>query len=183
LHQRLGTTAVYVTHDQVEAMTLATRVAVMKDGVVQQIGTPQQIYATPATVFVASFMGSPAMNFLPARVRRDAAGALALQVADDLPPLRLTDGQAAKVREGDEVLAGIRPEHLDGAAREAALEGRVDVVEPTGPDTLVTLRVGACDVTARMAPRAAPAPGTRVRFGVDMTQTVLFDRATEQALF
>jgi multiple sugar transport system ATP-binding protein len=184
LHQRLGTTAVYVTHDQVEAMTLATRVAVMKDGIVQQIGAPNEIYATPANMFVASFMGSPAMNFLPAKVRRDAGGALALEIDDAVAPLRLTEAQMQRVREGDEVVAGIRPENLGAAAgpEGAVLEGRVDVVEPTGPDALVTLRVGEVDVTARVAPSAAPRAGELAQYSVDMERLVLFERGTGRAL-
>ncbi|MEY4982762.1 MAG: hypothetical protein RIR62_1028, partial [Pseudomonadota bacterium] len=158
LHQKLKTTIVYVTHDQIEAMTLSTRIAVMNKGHVQQLGTPKEIYDTPANLFVATFMGSPAMNIIPARV--------AMQ--DGIPHASLTDadGTALLLRfsqanlaawEGRDILLGIRPEAItdpEGADRKSAniqtLANRVTVTEPAGADTFVTMTLGGRDAIARM---------------------------------
>jgi sn-glycerol 3-phosphate transport system ATP-binding protein len=144
LHQRLATTSLYVTHDQVEAMTLANRIVVMNAGRAEQIGAPADVYARPASRFVASFIGSPAMNLLPGRIE---AGALALAGGGRL---RLDDA-AARAFEGREVELGIRPEQLvpvDPA--QAAMVVAVELVEVLGGDTIVHARLGEHAVTARL---------------------------------
>jgi multiple sugar transport system ATP-binding protein len=188
LHQRLGATIVYVTHDQIEAMTLATRIAVMKGGVVQQLGTPHQVYNRPANVFVASFMGSPRMNLLPARVT-GAPGALALEVKNnDHPGLCLElPAHAPEIEAylGRELIAGLRAEavSLAGAVGGGCeITARVVVVEPTGADTLALLDVGGHEFTARLEPEAAIEPGQERRFRVELAKLVCFDSQTEQLI-
>ena len=173
LHDRLGTTIVYVTHDQVEAMTLGTLVAVMKDGVIQQLAPPQVIYDSPANVFVAGFIGSPAMNLIPAQV---VSGALVLTGGSRLPLPKtphLVNGQA--------VIAGIRPEHLS-VALDGPLSATVDVVEPTGPDTMTVLKLGDVAITARLPSRFAARPGDSIRLTVETAALCLFDPATGRNL-
>ena len=187
LHQKLGTTIVYVTHDQIEAMTLSTRIAVMHAGHVQQLGTPKEIYDTPANVYVATFMGSPAMNVLPARV----------VMQDGAPHAQLADGDGTQVVlrfnqpnlavwAGRDILLGIRPEAItdpEGADRNSQtivpLRNRVGVTEPAGADTFVTMTLGGQDVVARMRADAAVAPGQVFDFAVNMDKAVAFDPATE----
>src|SRR4029079_5988613 len=169
LHQRLGATILYVTHDQIEAMTLATRIAVMKGVVVQQFGTPYEVYNRPANTFVAGFMGSPRMNLMPARLA-GSTGALALTSGGvshvgqriELP----SDAGALSGYNGREVIAGIRAEAVslvrDGAAagpKQRAIEARVFGIEPTGADTLAVLDLGGHEFTARLEPDAALKPG------------------------
>jgi multiple sugar transport system ATP-binding protein len=192
LHDRLGTTIVYVTHDQIEAMTLATRVAVMKDGAVQQCGDPQTVYEKPANLFVAGFMGSPAMNFIPGRVVRNGDG-LAVRVqrrpgqeqeAVDFP-LAGVDAQVSGF-EGREVVLGVRPEAItkasasggsDRSAAEFEFDGDVVVVEPTGADKFAVLGLGGIDVIAKLRPRDDAAKHQRMRFAVDMSTASVFDPA------
>lgn len=180
LHQRLGTTIVYVTHDQIEAMTLATKVAVMNGGVVQQLAPPQEVYDRPANTYVAKFVGSPAMNIIPGRM---IASDSAVTVAVDTPSgeALLSDiplsPEVAVRYQGREVLVGIRPEHfsLDPAG---PIPVDIDVVEPTGPDMLILFASGGTEVVARLEPFAADA-GNQVRFGVKTDKVVLFDAETE----
>ncbi len=173
LHDRLGTTVVYVTHDQIEAMTLGTRVAVMKGGVIQQLAEPQTIYEKPANMFVAGFIGSPTMNFLSGRLER-VDGGLVLKHGDAALPLAdLSQDAGAWV--GRPVVAGIRPETLHPRTAGAALTGTVDVVEPTGPDTMVILNVGGQMVTARVGSRDRPKLGEAMTLGVDTAAINLFD--------
>ncbi|NTT86533.1 ABC transporter ATP-binding protein [Tabrizicola fusiformis] len=187
LHQKLKTTIVYVTHDQIEAMTLSTRIAVMNKGYVQQLGTPKEIYDTPANLFVATFMGSPAMNILPATVVMeggqphaeitDADGARRL--------LRFSQGNLAEWADKP-ILLGIRPEAItdpEGADRKSAniqpLANRVTVTEPAGSDTFVTMTLSGKDVIARMRADAMVAPGEVFDFAINMDKAVAFDPATE----
>jgi multiple sugar transport system ATP-binding protein len=190
LHQKLKTTIVYVTHDQIEAMTLSTRIAVMFKGFVQQLGTPKEIYDTPANVFVATFMGSPAMNIVPATVEMqngtphaavtDAGGAVRL--------LRFSQpGMAAWA--GKPILLGIRPEAItdpEGADRTSgnvqALANRVTVTEPAGADTFVTMTLSGKDAIARMRADASVAAGQDFEFAVNMDKAVAFDPATENRI-
>jgi multiple sugar transport system ATP-binding protein len=187
LHQRLGTTIVYVTHDQIEAMTMATKVAVMKDGVVQQLADPETIYDTPASVYVARFVGSPAMNIVPGRLV-ETAGGLALRLTpasgDDLEigPVQLSE-KTGRAYRGKDVLVGIRPEHFRRAIEPAAdsLEVDIEVVEPTGPDTLVFFTLGGSEVIARLPPRSIQS-GKRALLGVDMAKVVVFDPQSERRI-
>ena len=190
LHQRLGRTIVYVTHDQIEAMTLSTRIAVMNKGYVQQFGTPKEIYDTPTNLFVASFMGSPSMNLLPVRVA----------MLNGSPHAELTDGEGVKMhlrlgqanlagQEGREVILGIRPEAItdpEGADRKSGniqhLRTRVGVTEPAGADTFVTTTLSGKDVVARMRADAAVAPGAPFDFAVNMDKAVVFDPRTEERI-
>jgi len=189
LHQRLGATIVYVTHDQIEAMTLATHIAVMKAGVVQQIGTPYEVYNRPANTFVAGFMGSPRMNLTKARVVA-ANGALALEMqSGDRPRVRieLPPMPAPMDRYIDrEVIAGLRAEAVtlagDGmvpAPTQRMVDARVEVIEPTGADTLVVLNLGGYEFTARLDPDVSLKPGQDAGFLVDLTKLVCFDTETE----
>ena len=180
LHDRLGTTTVYVTHDQVEALTLGTKVAVMKGGVIQQLADPETIYTKPANMFVAGFIGSPTMNFLRGTLEAGEGG-LQLRHAGGvlgLPGLE----QDASAYVGREVVAGIRPESLHGGEGAATLTGVVDVVEPTGPDTMVVVKVGEQLLTARLGPKHRPKPGDTLMVGVDAASINLYDPATEQRI-
>jgi multiple sugar transport system ATP-binding protein len=178
LHDRLGTTVVYVTHDQVEAMTLGTQVAVMKAGVIQQLADPQTIYDRPANMFVAGFIGSPAMNFIEGTV--EAGDRPALIYGEDQRRLELAHAPA---RHGARVIMGVRPEHLTlGGGGPARLTGRIEVLEPTGPDTMVVLRVGSRDVTARLPPRLGLKPGAPIDLSVDVGALTFFDPETGERL-
>ena len=190
LHQKLKTTIVYVTHDQIEAMTLSTRIAVMNKGYVQQLGTPKEIYDTPTNLFVATFMGSPAMNVVPAMIVVDAGVPYAVISDADGTETRLRFSQAnLAARAGTSVLLGIRPEAItdpEGADRKSAnivtLRNRVGVTEPAGSDTFVTMLLSGKDVTARMRADAAVVPGEVFEFSVNMEKAVVFDPKTEERI-
>src|SRR5450755_2853331 len=177
LHQRLKTTSIYVTHDQIEAMTMGDRIVVMKDGRIEQIGSPLDLYDHPVNVFVAGFIGSPAMNFLPATLRRDAAGAR-LELADGT---RLDAPARAGGSDGQSVVLGTRPEHLLLAA-EGGIPTRVVVLEPTGADTLVACRHGTTDMAAVFRERHDFAPGSTIRLQPDLQRAHLFDAGSGQRL-
>ncbi len=166
LHQRLTTTSIYVTHDQIEAMTMADKIVVMNGGKVEQIGSPLGLYDNPANLFVAGFIGSPAMNFLNGKLVRNGAG-LQVQMADGL--LLPAPGSAAQ--EGREVVVGVRPEHL--SVRSDGVHAEVVVVEPTGADTQIFCKVGGTDVTAVVRERHEFKPGEAIRLYPELTY--LFD--------
>jgi len=180
LHARLGSTIVYVTHDQVEAMTLGTKVAVMKEGIVQQLADPRTIYERPANTFVAGFIGSPAMNLFAGRLDAENGRPVLRYGVAGSQTLRL-DGltQEASSWIGREVVAGVRPEslHLPGDGR-PTIEGVVDVVELTGPDAYVGLQVGKDTLVARLGPRSRPQSGESLVLSVDTATMSLFDPAT-----
>mgnify|MGYP000848963305 CR=1 FL=1 len=183
LHQRLGTTIVYVTHDQIEAMTLATRVAVMKDGIVQHLDEPQAVYDRPANVYVARFVGSPAMNIIPGRLEDGADGPVLVMDQPDGGQSRIagvTISAAARGRHaGKPVLIGIRPEGFSLAGPDQqAVAAAIEVVEPTGPDTLANFTLGGAQDIARLAPLAVRA-GELARLAVETGKVVLFDPETE----
>lgn len=182
MHQRLKTTTVYVTHDQIEAMTLGDKVAVMKDGVIQQFGTPQQIYNDPANQFVASFIGSPPMNFIPARLTKQEGRLLALldsgQARCELPLGRMD------AWEGREVVLGIRPEQI-GVGEGNGLPGiraQVQVTEPTGPDLLVFVTLNQAKVCCRLAPDVACRVGDNLSLQFDPARVLLFDAQSGERL-
>ena len=152
LHQRLKTTTVYVTHDQIEAMTMADRIVVMHDGIVEQIGTPLELYDHPANTFVAGFIGSPAMNFLPGTVRNGAFETAAGQA------IRVQTPQA---RDGQPVILGVRPEHLS-IGNGHGISGKVSVLEPTGAETQIFIDTPSGPVTAVVSERHDFAPGTAI---------------------
>ncbi|MDF2981855.1 MAG: ugpC [Devosia sp.] len=176
LHDRLGTTTVYVTHDQVEALTLGTKVAVMKGGVIQQLADPETIYDRPANMFVAGFIGSPTMNFLTGTLEQGDGGLVLRHRAGTLALTGLQQEVGAFV--GREVTVGIRPETLDVGDGAAGLSGIVDVVEPTGPDTMVIASVGGQLITARLGPKVRPKPGDTLNLSVDTAAINLFDPVT-----
>ncbi len=190
LHQKLKTTIVYVTHDQIEAMTLSTRIAVMNKGHVQQLGTPKEIYDTPANLFVATFMGSPAMNIIPATVVIESGQPHAAVTDADGQVRRLRLGQPGlAAREGRPILLGIRPEAItdpEGADRTSgnivALTNRVTVTEPAGADTFVTMTLSGKDAIARMRADANVAAGQSFDFAVNMEKAVAFDPETEERI-
>jgi len=177
LHQRLKTTTVYVTHDQVEAMTMADRIVVMHDGRIEQIGTPLELYDRPGNLFVAQFIGSPAMNVVQGTVRR-AGGAAHVEVEgggswplDGGPGV---DGQA--------VSYGIRPEHLTLASGGNGVPGQIIVVEPTGAETELLISVGGSQVILRTHGRPRVNPDEKVHLAVDPANVHLFDRTSGQRL-
>ncbi|KRW61873.1 ABC transporter ATP-binding protein [Pseudomonas sp. TTU2014-080ASC] len=184
MHQRLKTTTVYVTHDQIEAMTLGDKVAVMKDGIIQQFGTPQQIYNDPANHFVASFIGSPPMNFIPLAVQQ--RGAQAWGVVESVQgrcELPLGQWQAGLQEHG--VLLGVRPEQIR-TGDDSSLPGlpaAVAVTEPTGPDTLAFVSLNNTHVCCRLAPERVPAAGEILNLQFDPSRLLLFNAATGERLF
>jgi multiple sugar transport system ATP-binding protein len=171
LHQRLATTTIYVTHDQIEAMTMADKIVVMHDGKVEQIGAPLDIYDKPRNLFVAGFIGSPAMNFLEGKVARDdgawfeTANGRRLQLPPD-----------TTAEDGRQVVYGIRPEHLH--ASEGGTEAEVVVVEPTGAEVQVFARLDGENITAVLRERLLLKPGETVRLAPDTALVHLFDRQT-----
>jgi len=187
LHQKLGTTIVYVTHDQIEAMTLSTRIAVMNGGYVQQLGTPQEIYDAPANIFVATFMGSPAMNVIPALVAMENGVPVARVALHDGTVTALPFSQANMADwAGKDILLGIRPETItdeDAADRKSSniahLTNRIVVTEPAGSDTFVTMTMGGKDIVARMRSDANVRAGEDFAFAVNMEKPVAFDPETE----
>jgi multiple sugar transport system ATP-binding protein len=167
LHQRLKTTTVYVTHDQIEAMTMADRIVVLQGGRIEQVGAPLELYDRPANTFVAGFIGSPSMNILPGVV--EAGG---VRVADALLPLPT----GMKAAAGREVKYGIRPEHF--LAGEGGLTGTVAVVEPTGSETHVVLRLDGAEVVAVFRDRVSFRPGDRLSLVPDAAKVHLFDHGS-----
>jgi multiple sugar transport system ATP-binding protein len=172
LHQRLSTTSVYVTHDQIEAMTMADKIVVMHDGRVEQTGTPLTLYDRPANLFVAGFIGSPAMNMLRGVYRRqDGASSVVLADGSRLPVLA---GEAA---DGTEVIFGVRPENLAIGGEGEGMPARVVVVEPTGADTHVVFQAAGTTVVAVFRERHDFRPGQEVRLRPELRSTHLFDAA------
>ncbi|MBN8954826.1 MULTISPECIES: ABC transporter ATP-binding protein [unclassified Rhizobium] len=192
LHATTGKTIVYVTHDQIEAMTLATKIAVLKDGELQQVGTPAEIYNTPSNLFVADFMGSPAMNLIPAKVAQEN-GRTVLKILSkngsdrSLPVPENIAG--SPLENGRELIFGIRPEAItdhDSADRNSkaieTVNAVVDVVEPAGADTFVVTHLGGKEVTARMRSDAAVAPGQQLPFAFNLDKAVVFDPTSGKRL-
>ena len=188
LHQRLQATIIYVTHDQTEAMTLGTRIVVMKDGVIQQVDTPQNLYEKPQNLFVAGFMGSPQMNFLDAVVRINGT-AVTLEVAGQsipLPPAKakkLIDGGY----NGKTVVMGIRPEDVYDSemfieTAKCVFSSTIKVYELLGAEVFLYFDLGEFPMTARVDPRSNARPGDTVRFAFDVEKIHVFDKETEQVI-
>jgi len=178
LHQRLKTTSVYVTHDQIEAMTMADKIVVMRDGIVEQTGSPLELYDHPANQFVAGFIGSPAMNFLPGVLRRSGGEArVDLAVGMSLPAPINAGGQ-----DGQKVVYGTRPEHLELTGGSDGLATEVVVVEPTGADTQIFSKIAGIEVTSVFRDRHAFRPGEIIRLRPDATRAHLFDAASGMRL-
>jgi multiple sugar transport system ATP-binding protein len=177
LHQRLKTTSVYVTHDQIEAMTMGDKVVVMRDGRIEQAGHPLELYDRPANLFVAGFIGSPAMNFLPGTLRR-ANGSARVELSDGT---HLDAPSSAAGSDGQPVIYGTRPEHLalDGGR---GIPTEVVTVEPTGADTFISCRHHGTDLSAVFRERHDFAPGTTIHLQPDLQRAHLFDAASGQRL-
>jgi multiple sugar transport system ATP-binding protein len=180
LHQRLKNTIVYVTHDQVEAMTLADRIAVMRAGHVEQLGTPDEIYNHPASRFVAGFTGSPPMNTAPCVIGANGQNL----TLDGGITLSVPAAIAAKlaVRAGQRATFGIRPEHLTLAAGDDSVKATIILTEPLGAETLALLKIGTAEVTGRFNPESALAPGQTVSLAINMARMHLFDNDSGKAL-
>jgi len=192
LHLNLGTTTVYVTHDQIEAMTLSTRIAVMMDGRLQQIGTPAEIYQLPSNLFVAGFMGSPPMNLIPAKMIKGNDG-MALHVSlhnGDLTTLNLYQPSPGLLEQvGREVILGLRPESItdpDSADRHSlanqSIVNRIIITETAGSDTFVKTMLGGIEITARMRGDSEVSANSVTPLIVDMSKAVLFDPQSEQRI-
>jgi multiple sugar transport system ATP-binding protein len=187
VHQKVTTTTIYVTHDQVEAMTLADRVVVMNFGRIEQIGAPNEVYHSPKTRFVAGFIGSPAMNFLPARVVNGGSN-LAIRLSDELS-LPLPESRTARYKAyiDKEVVFGLRPEDIIETRTElppgsAAFDVQLDVVEPMGMETMVYFIVDGVEVCGRVNPAAAGNAGEKMRLVADLNHMHLIDPATDQVI-
>jgi multiple sugar transport system ATP-binding protein len=181
LHQRLGTTTVYVTHDQVEAMTMGDRIAVMRDGILQQVGSPQELYDHPDNVFVAGFIGSPAMNFATTRTEGDD-----LMLGSAKLALSGAAAKAARERpKGSDLLIGFRPEHLDvvdGQQEAVRIPARVDVVEYLGNDELIHAQAEGNEIVALIPSERKVRAGDQIELGVPLEKLHVFDPETEKSL-
>ncbi len=187
IHQRVQTTVVYVTHDQVEAMTLADRIVVMNEGIIEQVGSPEEMYDAPQTLFVAAFIGSPSMNFLPCHVETRDSG-LSIRLTENLSfavPADRVDRYGPCI--GKEMLFGIRPEHVTDKRPHTDptyhdFTSDVIVLEPMGIDTMVFINIGETEITARSRPRAAGQVGQPMDFTIDMAHMHLIDQETDIVL-
>src|SRR5262249_11935924 len=181
LHRRIGTTIIYVTHDQIEAMTMASRIAVMNHGEVQQFAPPDEVYNRPANLFVASFLGTPPMNTVRATLAAEGDALVAVVGRTARLPLNGQSG-AARAYLGREVFLGIRPECITDRAGGVPFVAEVEMSEPTGAETLVLLRAGNERLRARVAPDARLALGQPASFSVDTRTACLFDPQTERLI-
>jgi multiple sugar transport system ATP-binding protein len=185
VHQKVRTTSVYVTHDQIEAMTLADRVVVMNGGRIEQVGPPNDLYHHPHTRFVAGFIGSPAMNFLPCRLL-DGGGDLAVELGTGLKlPVPRTRTERYRPYLGRDLVFGLRPEHI--TERRTYIEGAeftlpIDVVEPMGTETMVHLEIADVAVCARCSPDIMTAPGEPMTFMAQMDHMHLIDPASDEVI-
>jgi multiple sugar transport system ATP-binding protein len=178
LQKGLQTTTVYVTHDQIEAMTMGHRIAIMKAGQLQQVGTPLEVYERPENLFVAGFIGTPPMNFVPATISGGRIAASGFE-------LPLPESWRAAARDGQKVVLGIRPENVREASRGGAtvrVETRVDFVEPLGHEVIVHGRVGEDILVAKVDPHRAPEMGSTMPLEIELGALHLFDASTEQRL-
>lgn len=184
VHQKVRTTTVYVTHDQVEAMTLADRVVVMNNGRIEQVGTPNELYHRPATRFVAGFIGSPSMNFIPCTLE-DNAGRLQIRLSDTLA-MPVPEQKAAHYRglaRDKKLQLGIRPEHIADARATlepgvAAFDALLDITEPMGMETLIYFNLNGSEVCGRVSPNAGARDGGMLRLAVDLNNMHLIDEGT-----
>lgn len=187
LHQRLGTTFIYVTHDQTEAMTMGTRIVVMKDGLIQQVDTPQHLYDKPCNEFVAGFIGSPQMNFINATVGKSGSNyTLKFDKYDITLPPSKHDNLDKYV--GKEVVFGIRPENVHDEpeflekATSGILEANVDVTELMGAEIYLYLNIAGVPITARVEPYSKAKPGDIIKIALDLEKIHIFDKETEQTI-
>ncbi|MFO7947346.1 MAG: ABC transporter ATP-binding protein [Armatimonadota bacterium] len=183
LHRRLGITTIYVTHDQVEAMTMGDRIAVMRDGRLQQVGQPAEVYRTPANMFVAGFIGSPPMNFLTARVQDDGG---AIHLTGESFDLHLSESpESASQYLGGEVVVGIRPTDLklaEDPTQACTIEATLVVPEPTGAETVLYLQLGGESLVASVDSDRQFEEGQQLKLAVDMSRAHLFDPSSEERI-
>lgn len=189
LHQRLDTTFIYVTHDQTEAMTMGTRIVVMKDGFVQQVDTPQVLYETPCNMFVAGFMGSPQMNFIDVDIYHEADGTY---LSFFNQKIKLPEGKAKHLKDsgftGTQAVMGIRPEHIHDEelflsnSPETIIPVHVEVTELMGAETFLYLTIGGKQITARVNPRTSAKPNDDIKVALDASKIHLFDKDTEKVI-
>ncbi len=189
IHQRLETTIIYVTHDQTEAMTLGTRIVVIKDGIIQQVDTPQNLYDKPCNVFVAGFMGSPQMNLINAKVVQSGEDVVLMFGGNTV---KLPEGKAQKLIEAGyvdtTVIMGIRPEDLNdseviiNANPDCVIEATIRVYELLGAEVFLYFDIDEVNCTARVNPRTTARPGDTIKLGIDMTKLHIFDKDTEQVI-
>jgi multiple sugar transport system ATP-binding protein len=189
LHQRLKTTFIYVTHDQTEAMTMGSRIAVMRDGILQQLDTPQTLYDHPSNMFVAGFIGSPAMNFFEAKLDRGNGG-LVLSIGDSFHvPVPASKAEKLGSHAGKNVYFGIRPEDVHdahyvprGVDESAKIGTNINVIEPMGAEVFAYIENGGKEFVGRFDPRSGARTGQTIDVVLDMDKMHLFDRETEKAL-
>ena len=189
IHKRLGTTFIYVTHDQVEAMTMATRIVVMKDGVIQQVETPQNLYDYPCNVFVAGFIGTPQMNFINSKLEQKADGVYVTfgQNSLKLPEDKAKNEELQKYI-GEEVICGLRPESIyddpDSLAKypNSVIDTYVEVTELMGAETYLYLVTDEQDLTARVSSSTVTRPGDTIKVALDMNKMHIFDKDTETCI-
>ncbi|HBG76590.1 MAG TPA: sugar ABC transporter ATP-binding protein, partial [Clostridiales bacterium] len=189
LHNRLQTTFIYVTHDQTEAMTMGTRIVVMKDGFIQQVDTPQNLYDYPVNLFVGGFIGSPQMNLIPATLVKEGNDVYA---TFDENRIKVPEGKVKKFKDpsyiGKEVVMGIRPEDLHDeeiflqSSTESTVKAYVDVVELMGSETYLYLNLAGLNVTARVDPRSTARQGDTIRIAMDSNHLHFFDKETEESI-
>ncbi len=188
LHQRLGTTFVYVTHDQIEAMTMADRIAVLDKGVLQQVGTPQELYERPGNVFVAGFIGSPEMNFFDASVNETNDGLVVQLGGNTTIPVQPNHAPALKAYAGRRVILGVRPEHIHDREHvpstvvRASVEADIDVLELLGNETMVHAKHGDTPFVARVDPHTTLTEGATAELIFDASQIHAFDPETKEAI-
>ena len=189
LHQRLQTTIIYVTHDQTEAMTLGTRIVVMKDGIIQQVDTPQNLYDHPTNLFVAGFMGMPPMNFIDSKVVKSGSDVLLMFGSHSI---KVPDSKAAKLIAGDfidkEVILGIRPEDIHDeqlfieSSPESVIDARINIYEMLGAEVYLYFSIDQFDITARVNARTTARPGDTVQFAFDLSKIHIFDKESEEII-
>jgi multiple sugar transport system ATP-binding protein len=187
LHQEIATTMIYVTHDQVEAMTLADRIVLLRDGVIEQQGAPLDLFEQPATLFVAGFLGSPRMNFLKGRLERASDGA-AVRLGEAGPALALPSGRTPAAGNGAEVILGLRPEHIGRAGAGplsegyARIEAAIELVQPTGSRSYATFRLAEQPVMGELQAHDVSRAGERIALDINLRRAALFDPKTGKAM-
>jgi multiple sugar transport system ATP-binding protein len=187
LHQEVATTMIYVTHDQVEAMTLADRIVLLRDGVIEQQGSPLDLFERPATMFVAGFLGSPRMNFIKGKLERTAEGPR-LKLGDGGPVLNLPQGRGSKASEGADLILGFRPEHVKRATAGPAADGQarvdseIELVQPTGSRSYATFKLGGQPAIAELQTQDVTRLGQPIQFDINLVRAVLFEAGTGMAL-
>lgn len=189
LHARLGTTFVYVTHDQTEAMTMGTRIVVMKDGIIQQVDTPQNLYDTPCNMFVAGFIGSPQMNFINATLVQKGNDVFVEFEGNSLKlPEFKAKNESLKAYIGKEVAVGVRPEHIHDEPRylesipDGKVKAEVEVTEMMGNETYLYINIAGNSAIARVSPNTSAKPGDVIDITMDVTKMHIFDKETEQVI-